>query len=153
MRKVRYGLFTMDYNGCELISVYNAMILFGKHMQLRDIAYYHETHGSLALGAFGTNTYASIDFFTEYGITVQTAVGAASFDDVISTSMVSIITFLNGASVFEGIHTVAFTRDSDGSINVYNYYSNDSNSARKFDSLDDLLHQNGTVIALLGLNR
>ena len=38
--KIRYGLFPMSFNGCEVISVFNALEYMGKPKPLREIVKY-----------------------------------------------------------------------------------------------------------------
>ncbi len=54
--KLRYGLCPMSFNGCEVISVYNALQYIGKPQKLQDIAFFLEKYRML-LGFFGCNMF------------------------------------------------------------------------------------------------
>ena len=50
--QLRYGLCRMSFNGCEVISVYNALTYLGKAAPLPEIALYME-HFRMLMGIFG----------------------------------------------------------------------------------------------------
>ena len=148
----KYGAYTMAYNGCGVIGVHNALIILGKGKELRDVIYYHETHGAVLNGVFGTNPIESADYFASNNCSVTVSYEVAKFDSIAADSKVSVLTFWNTGSIFDGAHTVALTKNSDGSIDVYNYYNN-STTTERFNSIAAMVVNNGHVpIVLLGIN-
>ena len=72
--RLRYGLFPMSYNGCEIIAVYNYMRLHGVKTNMADLALEIYPKGSVLMGLFGSNPYMLRHYFqkrgmSEHGIT------------------------------------------------------------------------------------
>ena len=148
----KYGVQELSRNGCGVIAIHNAFIILGKGKELRDVVYYHETNGAILDGVFGTNPLESATYFAENNYSVKTSYQVAEFDSIAASSKVSVLTFWNTNSVFDGAHTVALTKNSDGSIDVYNYYG-DSKDTKRFDSIAEMLKKGGHVpMVILGVN-
>lgn len=131
--KYRYGLFTMDYNGCEIIANYNALIALGNPQSLNDVANWGENHGQILGGLFGTLPISSKMLFEHLGYKVKRVLDSSKYDEEAAKADVCIITFFNeGLNIFEGIHTVAVKPGDDG-ILVYNW-TNHLTEAKPFDS-------------------
>ena len=110
----RYGLFSMSYNGCEVIAVYNALAYLNKNIPLDEVAYIMEKHRIL-FGIFGGNPYCFDklpDLIRAYRI--KNIQGISEF----------IISFWCGKPFLSGIHTM-FCTCSNGKITVYNRYNQD----------------------------
>ena len=45
--KLRFGLFCMRFNGCEVMAAYNILRLRGYNTDIREVAYHFETNGSV----------------------------------------------------------------------------------------------------------
>lgn len=61
--RLRYGLFPMSYNGCEIIAVYNYMRLHGVKTNMADLALEIYPKGSVLMGLFGSNPYMLRRYF------------------------------------------------------------------------------------------
>ena len=53
--KMKYGFYHMAWNGCEMIALYNAAHLLGRHEELSDICLEMYPKSSVACGFFGSN--------------------------------------------------------------------------------------------------
>jgi len=114
--ELRYGLFSMSYNGCEVIAVYNALAYMNKNTSLDEVAYIMEKHRIL-LGIFGCSPYC----FDKLGNLIR-AERIRSIDGI----RMFIISFWNDVPFLSGIHTVFCTSGKNGII-VYNRYNQDTN--------------------------
>lgn len=113
---LRYGLFSMSYNGCEVIAVYNALVYLNKNMPLDEVSYIMEKHRIL-LGAFGSNPYC----FDKLGDSLSLKAERIYKTDGISAFIISLWC---GKPFFSGIHTMFCILDK-GRITVYNRYNQD----------------------------
>ena len=55
---LRFGLFSMAFNGCEVIAVYNLLKYLGRFRDIREIAADFEKQGAIVMGGFGTRPSA-----------------------------------------------------------------------------------------------
>ena len=65
--KIRYGLFPMSFNGCEVISVCNALEYCGKPQEVKTVAKYMFRY-SMLFGFFGCNPYFIGSALKHFGI-------------------------------------------------------------------------------------
>lgn len=121
----------MDGVGCEIAATYNALKARGRVISCSSIIRSFERDGYLMSGLttadLGSDPYAIGDYLSDNSInytqyidydTMKTAVdsSAGSYD-------VYIVSFWNGDSITDGLHTVAFyTSSSDNQVHVYNLY-------------------------------
>jgi hypothetical protein len=151
--KFRYGGFPMSENGCGVIAVHNALVALGKEEELRDVALYFDKHGAIFRGALGTNPLEPINFFSLKGCIVTTSLNPSKFDALAASSTVCVMTFWNDKNnLTRGAHTVAITKNPDGSIEVYNY-SNENREAKSYPSIEAMIREgNFGPIVLLGVS-
>ena len=115
--QLRYGLCRMSFNGCEVISVYNALAWLGKNAPLPEIALYMERFRIL-MGIFGCYAGRIDRALRCFGADcVRTGVyrGEKAF----------IVSYWTGRPFLSSIHTVFCVRE-EGGIRVYNRYNNRS---------------------------
>ena len=114
--QLKYGLCRMSFNGCEVISVYNALQYVGKPQPLQEVAFFLEKY-RLLMGFFGCNMFRLGRALEKFG---------ASYERIseIGDTPAFIISFWTGRKFLSPIHTVFCTRESDGRIKVYNRYNN-----------------------------
>ena len=118
-KQLRYGLFPISFNGCEIIAVHNAMLLLGKASYFPDmINFFRHNHMCLLLGLFGSNVYKTGSILSKLGIP-SIKVGLNDID----SDGIYIISFWNSHPPFHGIHTVT-TVVKNGHFFTYNLYSN-----------------------------
>ena len=142
--KMRLGLKTMSFNGCEAIAIYNALITLGNPVELRDIARYCEYTGSIAAGWGGTDPSVAALLFKTLGYDVNIYFDSDKFDAAAEEADVSIFSFWNSSKLTAGLHTVSLTKNSDGSIDVYNR-QNSSTRVRTYASVSEMIEKDGIV--------
>ena len=113
--EMRYGLCHMSFNGCEVISVYNALVYLKRTVPLCEIAFYMERFKLLS-GIFGCNPFKVGKALEHYGI-------ECVHSKTIGSAEIFIVSFWTGKRFLSSIHTVFCTRSADG-INIYNRYNN-----------------------------
>jgi len=140
--------------GCEIAATYNALKARGRIISCSSIIRSFERDGYLMSGFayadLGSDPYAIGEYFSDNSIsytqytdydTMKTAVGnsVGSFD-------VYIVSFWNGDSFTNGLHTVAFyTSNSDSNVHVYNL-SNDSTSVEPKNSFASFVNSNRFIV-------
>ena len=113
--KLKYGLCHMSFNGCEVISVYNALVYLGIPQPINEIALFLERYRVL-MGVFGCSPYKLGRALEKFG---------AQFEKLreVGDSEAFIVSFWTGRRFMSSIHTVFCVR-THGGIKVYNRYNN-----------------------------
>ena len=111
----RYGLCRMSFNGCEVISVYNALIYLNKPRPLSEIASYMERY-RLMFGVFGCNPFKLGAVLRHYGAAFERS-------EEVGSAEAFIISYWTGRRMMSSLHTVFCVRTARG-IEVYNRYNN-----------------------------
>ena len=112
----KYGAKRMDYNGCEIIAVYNARHLLDLDANLAQTAnIFYDTHAIWLFGWFGSRPSDIALVLNHYGMEYSTF---NSVNDMTQDG-VYIISYWNNGNLFEGIHTVA-VQVTDGKPVVFN---------------------------------
>ena len=140
-----FGPFRMKFNGCEVMAVYNLMRYLGYKTDIRDIAYWFETHGSLLLGGFGVRPDAIAQYLKENTDYEVTSLGPARFheyDPLFADAKAAVFTFWNGPDKWT-IHTVMLRHLRSGRIRVFNMFNNRLYS--DFDSVNALCSKNKLI--------
>ena len=153
--ELRFGIHSIGINGCGIVATYNALHIMKLNPNFADIAAEYEAyHGELLWGIFGLKTSHLVDFF-ERRSDIHTLItdNPDNYDVISAVSDVTIVEYWNDENniPWSGAHYVAFIRNADGSITVYNEYSN-STDTYGFDSIHDYL-QGKQVILYMGLKR
>lgn len=144
--KMRYGRKTMDYNGCEIIAIYNAAYLLGKPMKIQDIAYDMEFYGSLLQGEWGTDPFRIGSYMRLKGFTVE-KIDTTKIDSCTTEGTVFIISFFNsGYNPFSMIHTIALVCNGNGSFTMYNRWSNSTQNDSPVNNTDKILRGGGWIV-------
>ncbi len=149
--RLRFGLFRMRFNGCEVISVYNVMRYLGYKPDIRDISYDFETSGSLLFGGFGVRPDSIADYLEEKTGARIKSLGPALFKDYdyyFSEAEAAIFTFWNGPKKWT-IHTVMLRRLPDERVRALNFYNNRLFS--DFDSISSLCSKTGKGLVPISL--
>ncbi|WP_298529154.1 hypothetical protein [uncultured Ruminococcus sp.] len=113
--QLRYGLCRMSFNGCEVISVYNALTYLGKAAPLPEIALYMERFRML-MGVFGCYAGRIGRALEKFGAEYVRA-------DKYRGEKAFIVSYWTGRPFLSSIHTVFCVRE-EGGIRVYNRYNN-----------------------------
>jgi hypothetical protein len=127
MKDIQYGNHSADYNACEVIAVYNALIaLHGgiAPFSFPELLAAFEKRGITAGGAFGTSPRALCRYFKASGYLAQMISGHKINDKAIENMQKNSDTFLMTAyndadNLGEMIHTVSIT-EKNGSYIVHN---------------------------------
>lgn len=117
---IKYGLFPMSFNGCEIISVYNSFVLLGKKPPELDelIRIFKRAHLCLLLGWWGSNVYKTHKAIRASGLECEKV-----RPEDIKNDGIYVVSFWNRKPPLNGIHTVALEIKA-GKTTVYNLYSN-----------------------------
>lgn len=125
--KLRYGICPMSFNGCEVISVYNALVYLGIPAAICEIARYMEKFRVL-LGLFGCNVYRIGRALEHFGIKYD---AAKTFEEA-ENAQAFIISSWTGRRLLSSVHTV-FCVKKQGKIHVFNRF-NSCGDVRVYDS-------------------
>ena len=138
---LRYGVGTMDENGCGMMAVYNSLKTLGDHEDLKTINRRFENRGQIAFGKWGTNPYEIGDFFKQRGYDVKVFEGEKITERNIPYADTYILTHTNSSNILDGVHIVSLTRLDDGTYAVYN--SDDAwwGGPEIANSIDDYLNR------------
>ena len=108
-KDMHYGNKTMDYCGCGVISVFNAMNdLTGTHeMSLPLMIDYFEKDGITLSGQFGTAPRAIEDFFINQGFKTISSTKEEDYDIIDKNYDSFILTFYNDKiDIFKQVHII-----------------------------------------------
>ena len=137
--KMKYGKYTVSFNGCGVIAVYNALMLYGFSTSLAQLIFEFENSGFVSLrGFFGTRPRAVGKFLSRLGVRFRTTLFKRTTEKAAKDGDILILTFWNHRfNPFKGLHTVTVKCDK-GKYIVYNMYSN-RHAVYRYDSLSQLL--------------
>lgn len=134
---LRIGYARADHTACEVIAVYNALLLSARSTvspsdaspsaaspsapALSELIYQAENHGSLMLGGhFGTNPYHLGRLLTLGGLSFRTISSMSALQQPYAQNTLFILSVWNDArNPFCGVHT--FLAQSDGAGGFYTY--------------------------------
>ena len=133
----RYGLCRMSFNGCEVISVYNALLWLGIPRELCEIAEYMERFKVL-FGIFGCSPYRLGKALGRFG---------AAFERIrrIDGQEAFIVSYWTGRRFLSSIHTVFCVRTGNR-IQVYNRY-NSCPTAQICSSVEEVIGRKRPIAA------
>ncbi len=138
--KIRYGLFPMSFNGCEVISVFNALEYLGKQKPLGEVVKYMRRFAVL-FGLFGCNVYSIGKALKHFGVESRRC-------DINSAGDTFILSSWTGTPFLSSIHTVFCVREN-GRIKVYNRFN--SCTCERFYDSPEKIFENCRVIAIYEL--
>lgn len=143
-----YGRYTMDYNGCEVLAAYNALLTLGHPARLSEVSSWFERRGLFLGGAWGTHVLALPDFFSARGFSAR--VLYQDFDDAFADVPAAVFAFWNDARrLRRGLHTVALAHAPGGRLAVYNLRGADRDANREYHSIAELVERTGALPVLL----
>ena len=152
-----YGLMKFSGNGCELISIYNALYELTKQedIDLPGIIEMHEKDGMVLQGLFGTSMKAIEEYFMKNGFKTRSSSKKENYENIAKESDVLILTIYNNIDdITDQVHTVCITKKA-GKYYVHNNGVNSANIA--YDSITDVLvkinHGHAKDIFLIGINK
>lgn len=125
---VRFGLSTMKYSGCEIMSVYNALLDLGNSMTVQSMVELigaFEAKGAELGGRWGCSPKSIHKYFTRrgYRVTMTTCTNPRTINSIGENSDTVIITAYNDRNdIRRMIHTISVTKDHGGSYTLHNAY-------------------------------
>lgn len=133
---MRYGNYPVSYNACEVVAVYNAMLLTHRPVNLADLLAEFEANGligyflfgkrSRRAGRFGTAPHKIKRWLKAHSVQFV-KLSRAQFEASVSSPFerdprrVYIVSYLNGGKLRRGVHTFAVCVDN-GTITSFNGY-------------------------------
>ncbi len=150
MAELKYGIWDMYNNGCELIAVFNSLNSLNNRKNITDIAKEFENNGQTLYGLLGTSPFVAGDYFRKNGYDVKTYDGDKEIMNLsIPDADSYILSFWNNDRFTSAIHTVSVSPQSDGSYKIYN---SDGRSEEIVSSLQEYLNKqrkNGKRVPLV----
>ncbi len=153
-----YGAWNMGNNGCEVIAVYNALLVMRRPIPLPEIAAALEKRGLLFNGFGGTNLPAVAAYLRNLGIgvTVLRRAERERYDDALAGADCAILSYWTGRKLrradgsWNTLHTVSVQRGFAG-VEICNYANNwpAPHSARSV--ADFLRREDGVPVCLFAL--
>lgn len=125
---VRFGLSTMQYSGCEIMAVYNALLDLGNKMTAQDMAELigeFEQKGAILCGKWGCTPQSIGQYFRRcgYNVASTTLAHPDSINAIGKNSKSVILTVYNDRNdIRKMIHTVSVTKDNSGNYIIHNTY-------------------------------
>ena len=153
-----YGAWTMAYNGCEVIAVYNALLVLRRGAPLLELTAELERRGLLFNGYGGTNLSAVASCLRSRGVevTVLRRRERERFDAALAGSGCAILSYWTGRRLrradgsWNTLHTVSVQRSFAG-VEVCNCES-DWPAPRSAKSIADFLRrEEGEPVCLFAL--
>lgn len=126
--RVRFGVSTMDYSGCEIMAVYNALLDMGNEMTAQSMAELiseFERKGAALSGKWGCAPGSIYKYFVRRGYKVikTTSSDPDTINAIGENSDSVIITAYNDRNdIRKMIHTISITKDDLGSFTLHNAY-------------------------------
>ncbi len=111
VRRMRYGCKTMDYNGCEVIACYHALLSLGMDVPFAEVACTCSRLGLWLGGLFGTHPYALYRICRHYQLSFW-----RYRRDQWDTIAEDVVLYAYWNPRFRGIHTVELHRTERGYI-------------------------------------
>lgn len=126
--RVRFGVSTMEYSGCEIMAVYNALLDLGNVMTARNMAELiseFERKGAALSGRWGCAPRSIYKYFVRrgYKVTMTTCADSDTINAIGENSDSVIITAYNDRNdIRKMIHTISITKDNLGNYTLHNAY-------------------------------
>lgn len=121
--RMKFGLSTISYSGCEVIAVYNALLLAGKPQPFPDIARYMERFRVLG-GFWGTNFLALGRCLRRFGLPAKWVRRRAKLLAGLEAGRICLMVYWTGRRFLSPVHTVCIRRSGAETVAVYNQYNN-----------------------------
>lgn len=119
LSKLKYGICSVGWCGCEMIAVYNAARDLGLKATLPRVCYEMYPKTSIAMGFFGSNVAMLGDYFKRRNVPYTQTWDYNSFFNELPSCQCGILSFWNHRRIFSSLHTV-MVKYVDGKIVIYN---------------------------------
>lgn len=165
-KPVKFGRYTMDYSGCEIIAACNAMLSLGERLPEQGIADFisiYEKKGAVLCGGWGVAPRSIYRFFRERGheAVLVSSTEAGEINRVGEEYGTAIITVYNdGKDITKQIHTMNVSKDDEKRFVLHNCYRMDENGrytmslpyATLYEAIKSLHHGAAVPICIIGIN-
>ncbi len=136
----KFGVSTLDYNGCGVIAAYNVLRGLNKTKKLSDVIYeFDYNSGTIASGLFGADPSHYSTYFRKNDIEYKSFSSYSSLQNGInnmSNNQMILVCAWCGDSILDAAHYVSASYNSyTKQITVYNRYSS-STSTWSYSSFD-----------------
>ena len=142
---MRYGLFPMSYNGCEMIAICNYMRLLGKKENIAEVALEMYPKSSVLWGLFGSNPYRLKDYFSKRSMPERRITDFEKFKTEFLAAGKGIVSFWTKRVLLSSIHTVAVEGTDNGGVRVYNCFNSRPDPV-EYDSFDSFIKKKARFI-------
>ena len=136
--KWRYGFRSSAAVGCGWIATHNALRLMGYHTEIETLIRWYEWQLPLIHGNTGTQFWAPVVRFRQWGFPVEVSADRRRFDDLAKRSDVCILFYYWREKHRLGAHFVALHHTEKGFVG-YNTYRNSEGPDLYGESLDAFL--------------
>ncbi len=120
---MKFGRSTMSYSGCEVISVYNALLLEHRPQPFCEIARYMERF-RVMLGFWGTNFLLLGHCLRHFGLRAKRVRSKEKLREAILRGQTCLFVYWVGKRFRSPVHTVCIRQSSEEWLAVYNAYNN-----------------------------
>ena len=130
-KPIRFGRFTMDYSGCEIIATYNAILSLGETLPeqgIADLISAYEKKGAVLWGGWGVAPRAIYRYFKEkgYDTAMTCSTTPEDIDRMGEEYSTAIITVYNDArDITKQIHTMNVSKAGQNAFVLHNCYRRD----------------------------
>lgn len=130
---VKFGRYTMDYSGCEIIATYNALLSLGTKMsehEIADLIRIYERSGAALWGGWGVAPKAIYRFFQNrgYDTAITCSTEQKDMDAMEKLYSTIILTLYNDArDITKQIHTMNVSKNGEHHFILHNCYRTDGN--------------------------
>ena len=118
---MKFGFSTMSLSGCEVIAVYNALVLLGRPRPFVEIARYMERFRVLG-GFWGTNFFTLGHCLKHFGMHVKRVRKPHVLEQELLAGKTCLYVFWVGKIFRSSVHTVVLQNDG-GKLLVYNAFN------------------------------
>lgn len=165
-KQVRFGRYTMDYSGCEIIATYNALLSLGEtpsEQGIADLIEVYEKKGAVLWGGWGVAPRAIYRYFKERGYDTAMTISIApeDIDRIGKDYRTIIITVYNDArDITKQIHTMNVSKTDKNAYVLHNCYRRDGNGgytmgmphASLWETIKSLNNGAAMPICIIGIN-
>lgn len=165
-KQVKFGRYTMDYSGCEMIAACNALLSLGENLTeqgIADIISFFEKRGAALFGGWGVASRAIRRFFEGKGYeTVMTCSRnpgeinrmGEEYDTVIIT------VYNDRKDITKQIHTMNVSKEDESHFVLHNSYRRDRDGsyisgiprASLWETIESLHGGAAMPICMIGIN-
>lgn len=165
-KPIRFGRFTMDYSGCEIIATYNAILSLGETLPeqgITDLIGAYERKGAVLWGGWGVAPRAIYRYFREkgYDAAMTCSTVPEDIDRMGEEYSTAIITVYNDArDITKQIHTMNVSKTDKNAFVLHNCYRRDRDGsyimgaphASLWETIKSLGGGKAMPICIIGIN-